>query len=107
MSIRLASLLLILLAMPLSGQRSTRSERAGQRIESRNQATKPESSTELDQQKVRLATINHDAADLSSLTVSLQSDLQQLQKGMLARDLDQKLKKIEKLSKKLRQEMAQ
>jgi len=106
MSIRLASLLLILLVIPVSGQRSTISERASQRIESRNQAVGPESPTEIDQQRVRMAAVNHDAADLSSLTASLQSDLQQLQKGMLARDLEQKLRKIEKLSKKLRQEMA-
>lgn len=105
MSIRLASLLLILLAMPLSGQRSTRSERASQRIESRNQAIKPESSAGLDQQRARLA-VNQDAADLYTLTASLQSDLQQLRQGILAKDLEQKLKRIEKLSKKLRREMA-
>jgi len=37
----------------------------------------------------------------------MQSDLQQLQKGMLSKDLSDKLKKMEKLSKKLRQEVAQ
>jgi len=54
---------------------------------------------------VRLQNIHEDAQHLSALSISLQSDLQQLQKGMLTRDLAENLKKIEKLSKKLRQEV--
>jgi hypothetical protein len=41
------------------------------------------------------------------LSAALQSDLQQLQEGLLAKDLAQNLKKVEKLSRKLRQEEAQ
>jgi len=37
----------------------------------------------------------------------VQSDLQQLGKGLLAKDLDARLKKMEKLSKRLRQELEQ
>ena len=56
---------------------------------------------------IRLQTIHEDAEHLSALSISLQSDLQQLQKGILTKDLAENLKKIEKLSKKLRQEVAQ
>jgi len=56
---------------------------------------------------MRLQAIHEDAEHLSALSISLQSDLQQLQKGMLTKDLAENLKKIEKLSKKLRQEVAQ
>jgi hypothetical protein len=55
---------------------------------------------------MRLQVIHEDAEHLSALSISLQSDLQQLQKGMLTKDLAENLKKIEKLSKKLRQEVA-
>ena len=65
-----------------------------------------EAAPELDTRAARLEAIHHDAVDLSTLSASLQSDLEQLQKGMLAKDLAQKLKKVEKLSKKLRQEMS-
>jgi hypothetical protein len=66
---------------------------------------RPDTPPDLDLRAARLKTIHDDAADLSTLSASLQSDLQQLQKGMLAKDLAQKLKQMEKLSKKLRQEM--
>ena len=54
----------------------------------------------------RLEAIHHDAAEFSTLSASLQSELQQLQRGLLSKDLEQKLKRMEKLSKKLRQEVA-
>ncbi len=60
-----------------------------------------------DARVMRLQAIHEDAEHLSALSSSLQSDLQQLQKGMLTKDLAENLKKIEKLSKKLRQEVAQ
>ena len=37
----------------------------------------------------------------------MQPDLNQLRKGVLSKDLAQNLKKMEKLAKKLRQEVAQ
>lgn len=77
-----------------------------QMIWSRGQMMRPDTPPGLDPQAIKLEAIHHDAADLSSLSASVQTDLQQLQKGFLAKDLDQKLKKMEKLSKKLRQEMA-
>ena len=71
------------------------------------QSVRPEPPPEADLRTIRLQTIHEDAEHLSALSISLQSDLQQLQKGMLTNDLAENLKKIEKLSKKLRQEVAQ
>jgi hypothetical protein len=55
---------------------------------------------------LRLQAINQDAEELSALTASLQSDLLQLRKGLLTKDLTPTLKKMEKLAKKLRQEVS-
>ena len=54
---------------------------------------------------IRQHAIHQDAEELSILSASVQSDLQQLANGLLAKDLSAKLKRMEKLSKKLRQEM--
>lgn len=59
-----------------------------------------------DSRAMRLQTINQDASELSALSASVQSDLNQLRKGMLVKDLAQNLKKMEKLAKKLRQEVS-
>jgi len=61
---------------------------------------------QLDAEAVRRRAIHDDAQELASMSAALQADLQQLQKGILAKDLSQDLKKVEKLSKKLRQEVA-
>lgn len=49
--------------------------------------------------------VQQDAQQLSELSSSIQEDLQKLQKGMLTKDLHDKLKKMEKLAKRLRQDM--
>jgi hypothetical protein len=67
---------------------------------------RPEPPRDIDTRAARMQSIHRDAEELSGLNASLQSELQQLQKGMLSRDLAEHLKKIEKLSKKLRQEVA-
>ena len=68
---------------------------------------RPDSAPEPDARAAQLESIHRDAEQLTALSTSLQSDLQQLQKGMLAKDLDKKLKQMEKLSKRLRQELSQ
>ncbi len=103
MSVRLVCLLLIFLAVPVVSQKSNNPARAW----SQDKGMRSDSVPELDTKAARLEAIHHDAADLSALSASLQADLDQLQKGMLAKDLAEKLKKVEKLSKKLRQEMSQ
>ena len=106
MSVRLVSVLLVFLTVPMFSLQSGIEQQMQQRVWSRGQMMRPDSPPELDPQAARLEAIHHDAADLSTLSAALQSDLQQLQKGLLAKDLEQKLKKMEKLAKKLRQEMA-
>jgi hypothetical protein len=104
MSVRLVSVFLILLAVPVLSQQSNMRQ-TQQWVWSRGQMMRPDSPPELDLRAAQLQAIHHDAADLSTLSASLQSELAQLQKGMLAKDLPQKLKQVERLSKKLRQEM--
>src|SRR5579864_7992657 len=68
---------------------------------------KPEPPSEADLQAAHIRAIQHDIQELSSLSATLQTDLQRLQRGMLSKDLGQHLKQIEKLSKKVRQEVGQ
>ncbi len=53
----------------------------------------------------RAQAVQKEAHELSALTSSVQADLQQLQKGLLSKDLHDKLKKMEKLAKRLRQDV--
>ncbi len=110
MPARLASLLLVLLAVPAASPQSSPQGNVQQRISKKidwhNQmaeGTVPPASPDAD--SARAQSIHHDAEELQALSVSVYSDLQQLRKGLLAKDLDEKLKKMEKLSKKLRRDM--
>jgi hypothetical protein len=49
--------------------------------------------------------IQQEAHDLSELSTSIQDDLQKLQKGMLTKGLHEKLKRLEKLAKRLREDV--
>lgn len=53
----------------------------------------------------RARAVQQEARDLSELSSSIQDDLQKLQKGMLPKDLHEKLKKLEKLAKRLREDV--
>jgi len=53
----------------------------------------------------RARAVKQEAQDLSELTGAIQDDLEKLQKGMLAKDLHEKLKKLEKLAKRLREDV--
>jgi hypothetical protein len=111
MSARLVSLLVVLIAVSAFSQQRCLSQRINQKIDSHEQrisqiASEP-SPAEVDARAVRLRAIQRDAEELSGLSASVQSDLQQLGKGLLAKDLNARLKKMEKLSKKLRQELEQ
>lgn len=68
---------------------------------------RPEPPRDLDLQAAHLQEVRNDIQELSSLSATLQNDMQQLQKGMRSKDLAQHLKRIEKLSKKVRQEVGQ
>jgi hypothetical protein len=49
--------------------------------------------------------LQHEAAQLADLAASIPPDLQNVSKGLMDKDLVQKLKQIEKLSKHLRNEL--
>jgi predicted transcriptional regulator len=104
---RVAVFLSLLVISPALSQQTNVTQRINQRYAAHEQNVRPESAPEIDQRANRLREINHDIEELSALSTSLQSDLQELQKGLLVKDLNQKLKKMEKLSKRLRQEVAQ
>jgi hypothetical protein len=107
MPTRLVSILVVFLAVPALTQQQAAVERVQQGIWSRGQMMRPDSPPEADARAAQQQAIHEDAVELSKVSASLQSDLQQLQKGLLTKDLAQNLKKVEKLSKKLRQEVAQ
>jgi hypothetical protein len=114
MSARLVPLLLLLLAVsalsePALSQKTDVQQRISQRVDAREQgisrvATDPDRA-ERSAMVARLEAVHHDAEELSALSASVRSDLQQLGKGFLPKELHANLKKMEKLSKKLRQEM--
>ena len=99
-------LLVSLLTVPALTQQSSMSPQVPGRNWSLPPAIRPEPPRESDLRAVRLVSIHQHAQELSALSNSVQSDLQQLQKGILSKDLANNLKKMEKLSKTLRQEMA-
>ena len=52
-----------------------------------------------------MAKLKSDAAELAALAKSIQPDVENATKGLLAKDVIDKLKRIEKLSKRLRSEL--
>lgn len=107
MPTRLVSLVVLVVTVPLFCQQSSVGTRTQQWVWSRGQMMRPDTPPDLNERAILQRTIHQDAEQLSALSATLQSDLQQLQKGVLPKDLAQDLKKVEKLSKKLRQEVAQ
>jgi hypothetical protein len=57
------------------------------------------------QSSVDFAKLRSDADELITLSQSIHSGIDNVQKGMLAKDLIDKLKQVEKLSKRLRSEI--
>jgi hypothetical protein len=51
--------------------------------------------------------LRHDAKELADLSASLMADIDQVNRGLLPKDVVEKLKRIEKLSKRLRTELTQ
>ena len=50
--------------------------------------------------------LQKDAKDLGDLCASIPADMDGIRQGMLAKDLLEKLKRVEKLSKRVREELA-
>jgi len=103
MSRRLVLVSLLVLVIPALTQQS----KLYPQFDNRMLDVRPEPPRDLDLQAARLQAMQHDVQELFSLSATLQSDLQRLQKGMLSKELGQHLKRIEKLSKKVRQEVGQ
>ena len=53
-----------------------------------------------------IAKLSHDAGELAKIAQTIPSDASNLQKGLLPKDMIEKLKQIEKLSKQLRRQLA-
>jgi hypothetical protein len=66
----------------------------------------PRASARSQSGRIPASEISHDAEELSALSALMQYDLSQLRKGVLSKELEQKLRKMEKLAKKLRQEVS-
>ncbi len=106
MPVRHVSLLLLILSIPASSQHSSMQTRINQSVtQHEEQISQVSASPAPDVRAARLAALQHDAHELSALSNSVQSDLLKLQQGMLVKDLDDNLKKMEKLSKKVRREI--
>ena len=60
----------------------------------------------MDSRPVDIQALAREADELASLAASVRPDVHNLSRGILAKDLAQKLKQIEKLSKHLRSELA-
>lgn len=105
LSARVVFLSLVLLSVPVLSQQSNMPQRVPGGSWS-PAVVRPEPPT-LNSRAFRLQAINQDASELSALSASMPSDLSQLRKGILSKDLAQNLKKMEKLAKKLRQEVSQ
>jgi len=54
---------------------------------------------------VDMAKLKHDADELATLAQSVPADIERVQSGTLPKDLLEKLKRVEKLAKKLRSQL--
>jgi hypothetical protein len=112
MPTRLVTLFLILLAAPAFGQKPPASsqqmqQQISQRVDQHQQAiSRVDESPAPDAAALaRQQAISREAQELWTLSAAMQADLEQLRKGFLAKDLHEDLKKMEKLSKKLRRDV--
>jgi hypothetical protein len=103
---RLVFLSVVLVAIPAVSQRGNVQARINQSIaQHQQQLSQVPPAPEPNLRAARVQAVHQDASELSALSASMQSDLQKLQKGMLVKDLSENLKKMEKLSKRLRREI--
>jgi predicted phage-related endonuclease len=107
MTTRLALTLFVLLSVPALAQQTSAMQRIDQRYALHDSHMRPDPPPQVDQRAVLQRAIHEDAEKLTALSNSLKTDLDQLQKGMMSKELSQKLKQLEKLSKRLRQEVTQ
>ena len=94
----------LLLCAVVAGQQREPNFPKGQREEDRPQAPVTEQAERTTQ--VSPAQIKADADQLATLAKDIPADIAKLNRGLLNKDLDKKLQKIEKLAKKLRREIS-
>jgi hypothetical protein len=69
-------------------------------------AQKPLTSDEIRERAVRIQ-LQKDAKELSELCASVPSDMDGIRQGILQKDVPEKLRRVEKLSKRVREELTQ
>ena len=104
MRTRMVPVLLAVLIVPALAQSPTSPSRVREQTWA-GLDVQPAGTAQIDIRAARLRSIHHDAEELATLNVSIHSELQELKRGMLPKDLARNLKKMEKLSKRLRQEV--
>jgi hypothetical protein len=98
--------ILLRLALPAFSQRRSMQARINQSVDHHEpQLSQITPSTALDLRTARLRALQQDANELSSLSASVRSDLQKVQKGSAGRGSQREPEKMEKLSKKVRREI--
>ena len=93
-------LLLAFLATPLNSQRGLDEPPGKLEVEKHPLILEPPIGPQ--PAKLNFAELHQDALDLAQLAQSVSVDVDQAAQGKLAKDLPEKLKRIEKLSKRLR-----
>jgi hypothetical protein len=103
-------LVLFLFTLPVLPQLGAPLGRCGPRPSDadwpRNQL--PAEQASLDAQKrptVDMVRLQHDAQELAELSASIHADVERVNRGLLSKDVVEKLKRVEKLSKHLRSEL--
>lgn len=104
MPTRIAPLCFVLIATPLLCQQMNVQQRSQLREQWREDLQN-NALNNSENPNAKRALITEEARQLSTLNISLQAELAQLQKGALPKDLHEKLKAMEKLAKKLRREL--
>ena len=107
MPTRLLLLGFLLIGLPALSQQAPPIQRQiQQRVDQReDRISRVIAEPAVNEQAAKMLVVRQDANELLALSASVQSDLQRLQQGVLVKDLNNNLKKMGKLSKKLRQEI--
>lgn len=105
----LTYILLFVLSAASSARAQTRPRPPGleQAAQAEQQADKSLPPPTIQRTHVDFTKLRQDADDLARIAQTIPSDITSLQKGMLPKDMVEKLKQIEKLSKHLRGQITQ
>lgn len=96
-------LLVLLAVLPAAGQASHRRMPTPTDANANPDAPVPQAAK---QPPVDMVQFQKDAEELSRLAQTIPPDIEKVKQGLVSKDLNERLKKIEKLSKKLRGQLA-